>query len=285
MKATGTNTDSSTRVMPMIGAVICPMAFFVASAGVSSGWFLHHVLDVLDHDNGVVDHDTDRQHDGEQRHGVGGISDRLEHDEGADQADRHGEHRDQRGAQAAEEEEHDQDDEDKGLDQRLLHLMDRVGDEDGGVVGDLPGEIHGKALLQPRHEFSHCAERIDRVRARRLIDGDGRRRRTIEARLAVEVGGAELQPRHIAQPQDRAVRIGANDDVFEFGDGGQAALGRNVELQLLVVGDRTGADATDGGLQVLALNRVDDVAGRQVEAGQAVRLDPGADRVILRSPE
>jgi len=37
MKPIGTKTDSSTRVMAMIGAVICAMAFFVASAGVSSG--------------------------------------------------------------------------------------------------------------------------------------------------------------------------------------------------------------------------------------------------------
>ena len=37
MKATGTNTDSSTRVMAMIGAVISVIAFLVASATVSSG--------------------------------------------------------------------------------------------------------------------------------------------------------------------------------------------------------------------------------------------------------
>ena len=37
MKASGTNTDSSTRVMATIGAVICSIAFLVASAGLSSG--------------------------------------------------------------------------------------------------------------------------------------------------------------------------------------------------------------------------------------------------------
>ena len=37
MKATGTNTDSSTSVIAMIGAVISPMACLVASAGESSG--------------------------------------------------------------------------------------------------------------------------------------------------------------------------------------------------------------------------------------------------------
>ena len=37
MKAIGTNTDNSTRVIAMIGAVICAMAFLVASAGERSG--------------------------------------------------------------------------------------------------------------------------------------------------------------------------------------------------------------------------------------------------------
>ena len=37
MNATGTKTDSSTSVMPMIGAVTCVMAFLAASAGERSG--------------------------------------------------------------------------------------------------------------------------------------------------------------------------------------------------------------------------------------------------------
>ena len=37
MKATGTNTDSSTKVMAMIGAVISLIAFLVASGTVRSG--------------------------------------------------------------------------------------------------------------------------------------------------------------------------------------------------------------------------------------------------------
>ena len=37
MKASGTKTESSTRVMAMIGAVIVSIAFFVAAPGVSSG--------------------------------------------------------------------------------------------------------------------------------------------------------------------------------------------------------------------------------------------------------
>ena len=49
---------------------------------------LHHPLHVLDHDDGVVDDDADREHDGEKRYGVGGIADRKQYDESTDQADR-----------------------------------------------------------------------------------------------------------------------------------------------------------------------------------------------------
>ena len=136
MNATGTNTESSTSVIAMIGPVISVIAFLVASAGDSCGFFLHHALDVLDHDDGVVDDDADRQHHREQRYGVGGIAHRQQHREGADQADRHRDRGDDRGAEAAEEQEHHDHDQHEGHDQRLQHLVNRVADEGRRVVVD-----------------------------------------------------------------------------------------------------------------------------------------------------
>ena len=62
--------------------------------------------------------------------------------------------RDQRRAQAAEEQKDDDHHEDEGLDQRLLHLVDRVGDEDGRIVGDFPGQIVRETLLQLGHHLA-----------------------------------------------------------------------------------------------------------------------------------
>ena len=103
------------------------------------GWasvrmLLHHPLDILDHDDGVVDHDADGQHHAEQRDGVGAVADGQQDGEGADQADRHRDGRDQRRPQRAQEEEDDDDHEDEGLEQRLDHLLDRVDHEGGAVV-------------------------------------------------------------------------------------------------------------------------------------------------------
>ena len=165
------------------------------------------------------------------------------------------------------------------------HLVDGIGDEDRRVVGDLPGQILGKALLRAGNSVAHRLQGGDRIGARRLIDRDHGGRPAVEPRLAVEIGGAELEPRDVAQAQHRSVRIGADDDVLELGDRGQAALGLDVELQLLIVRDRPRADASDRGLDVLRLDRIDDVAGGQIEAGQPVGPDPGAHGVVLRPPQ
>ena len=56
---------------------------------------LHHVLDVLDHDDRIVDDDTDGQHERQQRYGVGGETEHEQDGEGADQRYGHRDDRDQ----------------------------------------------------------------------------------------------------------------------------------------------------------------------------------------------
>src|SRR3546814_8363818 len=43
---------------------------------------LHHPLDVLDHDDGVVDDDADREHEGEKRDRVRAVADDQQHEIG-----------------------------------------------------------------------------------------------------------------------------------------------------------------------------------------------------------
>ena len=93
MKATGTNTDSSTRVMAMIGAVISRHRLLGRLGDRKLGLLLDHALDVLDDHDGVVDHDADGQHQRQQRDGVGGIADQQQDGEGADDRHRHGDQR------------------------------------------------------------------------------------------------------------------------------------------------------------------------------------------------
>ena len=82
--AAGRNTAISTSVMPMIGPSSSSMARIAAS------WARMPALDVvrraLDHDDGVVDDDADRQHEAEQRRQVDREAERRHGGEGADDA-------------------------------------------------------------------------------------------------------------------------------------------------------------------------------------------------------
>ena len=66
------------------------------------------VLDRLDHDDGVVDHEADGEHQPEERQRVDGEAEQREDRERADERDRHGEERNERGPPALQEEEDDE---------------------------------------------------------------------------------------------------------------------------------------------------------------------------------
>ena len=96
---------------------------------------MHQPLDVLDHDDRVVDQQADRQRQAEQGHRVDGEAGDVENRERAEQDDRDGDCRDQHRAPVLQEDEDHQDDEDDRLEQRLRDLVDRQLDEVGRVVG------------------------------------------------------------------------------------------------------------------------------------------------------
>ena len=100
--------------MPMIGPNSARMA---ATRRVAAR---HALLDVvggaLDHHDGVVDHDADRQHDGEQGREIDGEAERRHGGEGADDGDRHGGRRHQHGAPVLQEHQDDDEHQDRRLD-------------------------------------------------------------------------------------------------------------------------------------------------------------------------
>ena len=83
-------------------------------------------VDVLQHDDGVVDDEADRQHQREQRQRVDGEAEHVHQREGADQRHRDGDERDERGAEGAQEEEDDQHDEHDGFADGLEDGLDRL---------------------------------------------------------------------------------------------------------------------------------------------------------------
>ena len=228
------------------------------------GILFHYALDVLDHHDSVVDDDADGQHDGEQRDGVGGIADRLERNKCTNKTHRHGNRRNQCCTDVSEKQKDHQHHENESFEQSFLHFVHGVFHEDGRIVRDRPGQILGKALLQFGKLCSQSIDGIDRIAAGRLVDRDRGGVVAVEPRVTVKIGGAQFELRDIAQSQYRAIRIGPDDDIFKLFDGVQAALGLNIELQLLIIKDRSRADASDGSLHILRLNSGNNVVDGKI---------------------
>src|SRR5580704_16696753 len=220
---------------------------------------LEHALDVLNHHDRIVDDDADRHDHGEQRHRVGGIPQPQQDREGGDQADRNRDHGNDRRTKAAQEQEDHDDDQDERLGQRVQHLVDRVGHESGGVELDemfQPGRKADGRLLQGPLNAGGGRHRVG---ARCEIDGDADTRLPVDARLVVEVLCADLDAGDVADMQQRAVRVGAQDDVAEFLWRAEPPLRLQIELELLVVVGRSRADPSDRRLDALYPDHVDDI--------------------------
>ena len=84
MKATGTNTESSTRRNRDDRRGDFAHRQFGRVGRRQFRMLLHHPLNVLDHDDGVVDDDADGKHNGEQRYRIGRIADREQSDKRTD---------------------------------------------------------------------------------------------------------------------------------------------------------------------------------------------------------
>ena len=81
--------------------------------------FLDVVLDRLDHDDGIVDDETDRQHQPEERQSVDREAQQRKDGERSDQRHRHGQQRNQRRPPALQKDEDDEDHQGERLEERL----------------------------------------------------------------------------------------------------------------------------------------------------------------------
>ena len=122
-------------------------------------------LDILHHDDRVIDDDADCQHKAEQRQVVERNAQRVQHREGADQRNRDGNDRNDRGAPGLQEQEYHADDQQDGDEDRRHHLMHRLSNEDGRIVDDDVIDAWRKILLQALHGVEHLVLDLQRIGA------------------------------------------------------------------------------------------------------------------------
>jgi hypothetical protein len=227
-------------------------------------------VDVLHHDDGVVDHEADRDRQRHQRQVVEAEIEQVHRRAGSEQRERHGDARDERGPEIAQEQENDQHHEGDRQPERELHVGHRGADGRGAVENGLHLDRRRNPCSELRELVLDLVDRLDDVGAGLLED------RQDHARLIVLIGGHGAIDRlghrlaDVAHPYRRAVSIG-EDDVVELLGLGDLVVGGDREAELVGV-DRALGGVGRGGDEGAA-----DLFQRHAARGELGRIDLDAD--------
>ncbi len=230
-------------------------------------------VDVLQHDDGVVDDEPDGEHERQQGQRVDGEAEDVHQRERADQRDRDGDERDQRGAERAQEQEDDEDDEDDGLADRLVNILDRLGDEHRLVVGDPHLHAVGQRGGDARQHLLDFLRHVERIGGGLLDHAKRDGRLAVEADDAALIQRAELGMADIGEPHEIAVGL-LDDEIVELLGRLEVRLGQHGELALQAF------DAARRHLDILAPERRLDVLRRQLVGGEPFGIEPDAHGIF-----
>ena len=159
--------------------------------------------DVLDHDDGIVDHEADRDRQRHQREVVEAVAELVEHRESADQRQRHGDGRDDGRPEIAQEQEDHHDHQRDRQQQRELHVGDRGADGLGAVGNDVDLDGRRDRGLQHRQHRLDPVDRLDDVGAGLALD-----RQDDRALLVVPAGDQVVLRRADGAGRCRVMRTG-----------------------------------------------------------------------------
>ena len=267
MKASGTNTAIRVAVVAITAKPISRAPSKEASSG---GWpFLDAPVHVLDLDDGVVHHDADGEHDGEQRQHVDRCAEEGHHHEGRRDGDRDRHHGHDGGAPVAQEDQDDEDHQRHAFHEGVQHAVDGGADELALVIGDLgrgAGRKRGLELLQL---LAHAIDDGERVGGRLAHDAhaDGGLARLVE--FEARILRPDLDSGDLAEAHEIAALVG-DDHLRELLGRGEAGIGLDGEFAL------RGLDPAAGQLDVLALDGGFEILHRQAAGGERRAVDPDA---------
>ncbi len=237
-------------------------------------------LDVLDHHDGIVDDEPDRQHHAQQAQHVQREAHDLHHRQRRDQRHRNGDRGYQGGAPILQEDEDNQDDQAERFGQGHDHVMLRRGDEARGVVVQPVGDALREALRQLVHLVLDVLLQVEGVGARHLEHRQHHGRILAEHRGRGILQGAEFDTRDVAHPHDRpASGVGTHDDVAELLGVTQSPGGVDLHFERGAFRCRRLPDLAGGDLDVLFRDGLLDVDRGDPELGELVRIEPDPHRI------
>ena len=228
---------------------------------------LDMAVDVLQHHDGVIHHQTDRQHHRQQGHQVYREAEHIHHHHYADKTERNGDDRDDDRAERTEEQGDDHQNDGGCLQDGLDNLVDGLVDRHGGVIHHV--ETHGARhiALKARQQRQHIVGDVDGVGCRCGVDRHDHRFAAIGAGSIDVVALLEGHLGNVGKADHLAV-TGSNNQTLQLVDILDLGLGVAVEQ-----GKVTGR-LTCRGLIVVAVEHRHHVAGRQVEGRHLGRIQP-----------
>ena len=230
-------------------------------------------VDVLQHDDRVVNHQTDRQHQRQQRQGVNAKTRQRHQGESAHQRHWNGQQRNQRGAQRAQEEKDHQRHQHHRLEDGAVDRLDRSVDENRVVIRDRQRHTRWQVSLQLHHQLLHARRQVQRIGCCLADDAQRHRIAAVEPHIGTLVGRTGLHLGHVADAHRHTVD-GADHDLAKFPRLLQVGRSRHVEFALLAF------DTPGRNLQVRPTNRVFDILHRQPIGRQSVRVEPDPHRKL-----
>ena len=230
---------------------------------------LDMAIDVLDHDDRIIDDEADAEHEREKGQQVDRIAERKQRDHHADQRQRNGDDRDEGRAKIAEKEENHDDHDRRRLDQGLRDLVDRRADELGRVIGDRRVEAARQLALDARHDRAHAVDHGEGIGFRRAVDADEHGLEPVEDGGRVRALGPEFDARDVAEAHQRVAVRGDH----QLAEGlGAVERGQRVDADLGIVA----FDLAGGGGEVVGGERGAHVIGRHAVRGHPRRIEPDA---------
>ena len=163
-------------------------------------------VDVLQHDDGVIHHEPDGQHESQQRQRVDRDTRDIHDGKGGDERNRDGDHRDDRRPEGVQEQEDDENDQARRLHDCREHILDRPVDKQRRVKAHFDRSSFRHRLVD---RWQHAVDRnchVKRVGDRLLHDADRDGRLPVITALAPDIGRSKLNLRHIAQRDLQAPR-------------------------------------------------------------------------------
>jgi hypothetical protein len=245
--------------------------------------FLDISFHVFHHDDGVIDHDADGQHQSKERKRVDRKSKDMHDGERAHDGDWHGEQWDDRGPPGLEKNDDDKNHHAERFEQGVDDRIDRSPHENGGVVDNRVVDAFREVLFEFRHLGPDLVGDIDCIRAGRLENRDRHREFIIEQRAKPILRGVDIDMGDILQPGDHPVRAAFDDDLFKLFRGLQTTLRVNRQLEFHAVAIGRATDLPGRHLDILPANRTDDFIRSQPALGHLLGIEPDAHRVIARS--